>query len=64
MHGAQGASSTMLHCFLSSIAATHILAAVEAVAAAAADIATAAVQAAGAALLHGLEARWKRLAVV
>jgi hypothetical protein len=54
----------MLHCFLSSIAATHIPAAVEAVAAAAAGVATAAVQAAGAALLQGLDARWKWLAVV
>ena len=54
----------MLHCFLSSIASTHVLAAVEAVAAAAAGVATAAVQAAGAALLQGLDARWKWLAVV
>jgi len=47
----------MLNCFLSCIAATHILAAVEAVAAAAAAVPTAAVQAAGAALLQGIEAR-------
>jgi len=54
----------MLHCFLSPMEATHILAAIEAVAAAAAGVATPAVQAAGAALLQEVEARWKWLTVV